>query len=115
MSDQLAGLSGTKLLANAPAAATNIPTYSQDDLQQIFKAVLEIWAPAPASIPAPSVSEVPRKKLKDCFPDVYRRKSHMDYFNFYQQYEDYFATTRAMEPTRILFTASFFQDRISFC
>ena len=65
LSDQPAGLLGTKLsVANAPVAATNVPKYSEDDLQKIFKTVLKTWAPvlalapAPAPVPAPVVSEV---------------------------------------------------------
>ena len=42
LSDQPAGPSGTKSpVANTPATATSIPKYSQDDLQQILKNVLE--------------------------------------------------------------------------
>ena len=57
--DQLAGLPKTKPLVNASAAATNVPKYSKDNLQQIFKAVLEAQAPAPAPAPAPAVFEAP--------------------------------------------------------
>ena len=65
-------------------AATNISKYSEDDLQRILKAVLEAWAPVPAPVPAFVISEVPRKKLKARYPNVYRGKSHMDYYNFCQ-------------------------------
>ena len=41
-------------------ADTSIPKYSKDDLQRIFKAVLEAWAPAPTPAPAFVVSEVLR-------------------------------------------------------
>ena len=82
LSDQPAKLSGTKLLANASAAATNIPKYSKDNLQQILQAVLEAQAPAPAPAPAFVVFEVPREKLKVCSLDLYRGKSHMDCYNF---------------------------------
>ena len=116
--DQPAGSSGAKPLANTPAAVTSVPKYSEDDLQQILKAVLEAWAPistlVPAPVPAFVVSKVPREKLKARFPDVYYEKSHMDYYNFCQQCEDYFATARAMGPTQILFAMSFLWDQISF-
>ena len=79
-------------------------------MQRILKTVLEARAPALTL----AVSEVPRDKLKARSPDVYRGKSHMDCYNFCQQCEDYFATTGAMGPTRILFAASFSKDRISF-
>ena len=101
-------------------AANSVPKYSEDDLQQILKAVLEarvpvpVLAPAPALVLAPVVSEVPREKLKACSLDVYRGKSHMDYYNFCQQCENYFATVGAMGPTQIPFATSFLRDRISF-
>ena len=116
LSDQPAGPSKGKPLANSLAAANSIPKYFEDDLQQIFKAVLEAQAPAPAPtpIPAPVVSEVPWEKLKARFPNVYCRKSHIDCYNFCQQCEDHFATAGATGPTQILFAASFLWDRISF-
>ena len=136
--DQLAWPSGTKTLANALAAATSVPKYSKDDLQQIFKAVLEAQAPAPTPVPTPTpvpapvsaptpvpipapasapalvVSGVSREKLKARSPDIYHGKSYMDCYNFCQQYENNFATTGAMGPTQISFASSFLQDRISF-
>ena len=97
-------------------ANTSVPKYSKDNLQRIFKAVLEAWvsAPAPALASAPVVSEMPREKLKARFLDVYCEKSHMDCYNFCQQYEDYFAIAGATRLTQISFTASFLWDRISF-
>ena len=128
LSDQPAGLSTKPPVANAPAAANSIPKYSENDLQRIFKTVLEarvpastpVLAPAPVPTPAPAptlapiIAEAPREKLKTRSPDLYRRKSHMDYYNFCQQCEDYFATAGATGPTRILFAASFLRYRISF-
>ena len=116
MSDKSAGPTEAKPLANAPAAVTSVPKYSEDDLQRIFKAVLEAQAPvsAPAPFLAPVVSEVSREKLKARFLDVYRVKTHMDCYNFCQQCENYFATARATGPTQISFAAFFFWDRISF-
>ena len=52
--------------------------------------------------------------LKAYSPDIYRGKSHMDYYNFCQQCEDYFTTSGAMGPTRIPFATSFSRDRITF-
>ena len=87
-------------------------------MQRILKAVLEARAPTPAPalapVPVPVVSKVSREKLKARSPDVYRGKSHMDYYNFCQQCEDYFATAGATGPTQIPFAASFLRDRISF-
>ena len=121
-----------KALANSPPAANSVPKYSEDDLQRIFKAVLEAQAPIPAPLPVPAlalvlaatsapvlapasnVAEAHREKLKARSPDLYRGKSHIDCYNFCQQCEDYFATAGATGPTRIPFAASFLRDRISF-
>ena len=96
-------------------AATSVPNYFQDDLQRILKAVLEARAPALAPTLALVNFEVPQEKVKAHSPDVYRRKSHIDCYNFCQQCKDYFATIRATGPTQILFATSFFGDRISLC
>ena len=138
LSNQPARPSGRKPLTNPPLTTNSIPKYSEDDLQKIFKAVLEarapisapapvlapapilapaaVLAPAPAPVfaSAPIIAETYREKLKACFPGLYRGKSHMDYYNSCQQCEDYFATAGATGPTRIPFAASFLRDRISF-
>ena len=107
LSDQPARPLGPKPpVANAPSA-TSVLKYSEDDLQKIFKAVLEARAPVPAPVPVPApapalasiVAEAPWEKLKARSPDLYREKSHMDCYNFCQQCEDYFATVGATEPT----------------
>ena len=90
-------------------AAINIPKYTKNDLQQI-KTILEAWALAPASAPIPALatSEEPQDKpLKVRFPDIYCNNSHIDYYNFCQQCEDYFAITGATELNQILFTTVF--------
>ena len=120
LSDQPAGPSKAKSLANALAVAFSVLKYSKDDLQQILKAVLEarapipIPAPTPTPVPAPVVSEVLWEKLKTRSLDVYCGKSYMDCYNFCQQCKNYFATARTIGPTQTSFAASFFQDRISF-
>ncbi len=53
-------------------------------------------------------------KLKAKTPGVYRGWSHIEYYNFCQQCEDYFATYGATEPNQIPFAASFLRDRINF-
>ena len=82
--DQPAGLwRGKPLVVIASIAATNISKYSKDDLQKIFKTVLEAQTPAsaPAPTPASIISKASRDKLKTCFPDIYYGKSHMDYYS----------------------------------
>ncbi len=53
-------------------------------------------------------------KLKAKTSDIYYSKSHIQYYNFYQQYEDHFATARASEPNQILFVDFFLGDQINF-
>ncbi len=53
-------------------------------------------------------------KLRAKTPDVYRGRSHIECYNFCQQYEDHFATCGATGPNRIPFAASFLQDQINF-
>ena len=67
-----------------PKSDTSVLKYSKNDLQKIFKAVLEAQAPASTPALASVVSEVPREKLKARSLDVYRGKSHMDCYNFCQ-------------------------------
>ena len=67
-----------------PIAVTSIPKYSKDNLQRIFKVVLEAQALAPNPTPtlALVVSEMLREKLKACSLDIYCGKSYMDCYNF---------------------------------
>ena len=71
----------------SPTAISDVPKYSEDDLQRILKAVLEARAStlAPALAPALAASKKPQDKLlKAWFPDVYCEKSHMYCYNFRQ-------------------------------
>ena len=95
-------------IANALTTATSVSTYSEDDLQRIFKAVLEAQAPAPSPVSALVISEISQKKLKTRFPDVNCGKSHINCYNFCQQCKDYFAIVGATGLTRILFALFFF-------
>lgn len=45
--------------------------------------------------------------LKGGFPNVYWSDNYMAYYNFCQQCENHFATSRAKKSNRILFTTSF--------
>ena len=114
LSEQPARVSRTKSpVVDAPVTAINISKYSKNDLQRIFKTILEAQAPAstlvpaPTPAPAPVVFELPWEKLQAFSPSKYCGKSHMDYYNFCQQCEDYFATAGAMGPTQISFAVSF--------
>ena len=90
---------------NLPARPP-IAKYTEEDLQRILRTVLEVLAPS---------SDGPREKpLKARSPDVYRGKSHIEYYNFCQQCKDHFATAGAKSSNRILFAASFLRDHINF-
>ena len=55
--DQLTRLSGMKpLIIVASVFITNIIKYSEDDLQRIFKAVLEAWVPVSVLAPTPTLA-----------------------------------------------------------
>ena len=69
--EQPVGPSETKSsIAIAIVAATNIPKYPNNDLQRIFKAVLEAQALTPTSALAFVISETPWDKLKTRSLDV---------------------------------------------
>ena len=80
-------------LVNPSAVEPPVAKYTEEDLQRIFRTVLEARAP-----PSNGACEKP---LKARSPDVYRGKSHMECYNFCQQCEDHFATARAKGPNRI--------------
>ena len=91
---------------NSPAIELPIAKYTEEDLQRILKTVLKARVP---------LSNTPRKKLlKARSPDVYHGKSHMEYYNFCQQYEDHFAIARAKGPNHIPFTALILYGHINF-
>ena len=48
-----------------------------------------------------------KQPLKARFPDLYYGNSHMDYYCFSQQYEDYFEIARASRLNRVSFATSF--------
>lgn len=70
-------------------------------MQRIFKTILEARAPI--------ISEESQNKLlKARSLDMYRGKSHMKYYHFCQQCENYFAIAEAKGANRIFFAMSFF-------
>ena len=84
-----------------------VTKYTEEDLQRILKTVLKARV---LSSDGPC-----EKPLKTKSPDVYCGKSHMECYNFYQQYEDHFATAGAKGLNCIPFAASFLCDRSNFC
>ena len=106
------------LLAASGFADSSVVRYLEDDLQRILRTVLDFKLPAP--IPAPVIaaalhSEGPyRRSLKAQFPDIYWDKTHLECYNFFQQYKDHFVTTGAMGPNQALFATTFFKGTALF-
>ena len=97
-------------IAPAPDAANSAAKYSAEDLQQIFKTVLEAKAPTPAFQP-----DGPWEKLfKAQVPDLYYRKTHMECYNFCQKCKDYFVTTGATGLNCVSFAAMCLKDQTLF-
>ena len=63
---------------------------------------------------AQALAEPQERSLKARSLKTYLGKSHIDCYQFYQQCENYFKTSGAIEMNCTLFTASFFRDTISF-
>ena len=91
---------------NLPAVKPPVAKYIEEDLQRIFKTILEARAPLS--------NDVCEKPLKAKSPDVYRGKFQMECYNFCQQYKDHFATAGAKGSNRIPFAAFILWDRINF-
>ena len=92
--------------------------YLKDNLQQIFRILLD-FKPL-ALLPAPALALQQYKgpcerPLKDQFLDVYQGKTHLEFSNFFQQYEEYFAIAGAKSKSWVLFVAIFFKDTPLFC
>ena len=82
--------------------------YSEADLMRILKIFLETKGQEPKA-------KVSRKQpLKAKVPDIYFRKTHMDYYHFFQQYKDYFETAGAIGSNCTPFTVSFLCGKINF-
>ena len=101
------------------SANFSVIEYLKDDLQRIFKTVLDFESLAP--VPTPIVAaapyyEGPRERLlKAWFLDIYWDKTHLECYNFFQQCKDYFATASATGSNRVLFAAIFLKDTALFC
>lgn len=103
---------GTLFLASLSSAlpiwGLLIAKYIEENLQYILKIVLKAKAPT-------SASEKPQEyPLKAKFPNIYYKKSHMDYYHFCQQYKDYFNTIKVKSYYHIFFAIFFFFGHISF-
>ena len=75
-------------LVASSSANSSVVGYLKDDLQQIFRTVLDFkpLAPVPALVVAAAPHyESPRERpLKAWFPDIYWDKTHLKCYNFFQ-------------------------------
>lgn len=100
--NQFAGPVRAKLpIAVIPAATSTVCKYIKKDLQRILKTVLEVQAPTASKEPWD-------KSLKARSLDIYCEKFHIECYNFYQQYKDYFTTIGAKGANQMVFATSFF-------
>ena len=97
------------LLAPAPVDANATVKYLEANLKRIFRTVLEARPPVPALSRQPFVFlEGPcEKPLKARFLELYCGKTHIECYNFCQQYEDHFATAGAKGHNWVPFAATF--------
>lgn len=58
----------------------SITKHTKEDLQRIFKMILEIQAPIPAPITFPE--DFQERLFKTCFLNIYYKENHLDYYNF---------------------------------
>ncbi len=90
-------------------AEIDVVWFTWKDLDQIIQSVLQAQTLKEESL------SLSGDKFKAKSPDVYHSKFYIECYNFCQQYEDYFATVRAIGPNWIPFAAFFFWDQINFC
>ena len=104
------------LLAASGSANSSVVRYSEDDLQRILRTVLDSRPLALVLAPAAALHyEGPRKRpLEARFPDIYWGKTHLEYYNFFQQCENHFATAGAIGLNRVPFAATFLKDTALF-
>ena len=81
--------------------------YSKTDLQRIFRTVLEAKPLAFASQPLVFPDGPHKRPLKARFSELYCDKTHMEHYNFIQQYEEYFTIAGAKKPNRVPFASTF--------
>ena len=105
----------TPPLAFAPVNADGTVRYSEADLKRIIWTILVTKLPAPTSQSLVFLDGPCKRPLKAKFLELYCGKTHIECYNFIQQYEVHFATAKAKRPNHIPFVAIFFQKQALFC
>ena len=104
--------------AASGSANSSVVRYSEDDLQQILRTVLDSKPLAP--VPAPIVATAPhyksprKRSLKARFLHMYQGKTYLECYNFFQECKDHFATAGATSSNRVPFAATFLKDTALF-
>lgn len=57
-------------------------------------------------------TEIYKKSLKIKTSDIYRGRSHIEYYNFCLQYEDHLVIARANGKYRVIFATTFLKNRV---
>lgn len=70
-------------------AVFQIPKYTKDDLQRIFRTVLESQSFITCGQDHEISKNCPEQVFKARVPNVYKDKSHINYYNFIQQYKNH--------------------------
>ena len=105
-------------LAASSSANSSVVRYLEDDLQRIFRTILNCKPPVP--VPAPVVAAVPhfeglcKRPLKARFLEIYWDKTHLKCYNFFQQCKDHFTIAAARGPNRVPFASIFLKDTAFF-
>ena len=92
------------------SALSSVAQYLEDDLQRIFKTILDFRRPAPLlalSLALQQYKDPCKKPLKARFPDIYWDKTHLECYNFFQQWKDHFTTAGAKGQNRVPFAIIF--------
>ena len=92
-----------------PEVSTPPPAPTSEDLFTKFMKVFMETTQAQAQ----ALAEPRERPLKARTPETYSGKSHMNWYHFCQQCEDYFETSGAIGMNRILFVATFLRGAIS--
>lgn len=88
-----------------PLTTSSTTKYLKNDLQHIFKTILE----AKILITLIAIlNKYFQRLFKAKFPNVYHGKTHMECYNFCQQCKNYFAMAGVKVPNYILFVVFFF-------
>lgn len=71
-------------------AIFQVPKYMENDFQYIFKTVLKVRLPIAHSLDKRTAKSLLKQTFKPSAPDIYKNKSHINFYNFIQSCKNYF-------------------------